>query len=244
MTSLRNIWTIFKRELASFFYSPLAYVIIKIFLLAVMSFAFLFGFIFERGEASLTDSFFFWHPWILMIVAPALGMRLWSEEQRLGTMELLLTMPIAPWQAIVGKFLASAVVLLIALILTFPIWITISILGDPDHGVIFAGYIASFMVALTFLAVTSGVSALTRSQVVAFIISVAICLLLILVGFPPFVDFFNSMGLGEFIGSFGVLPHFMELAKGLLNFRDLIYFATAILFCLFTTSVVIKSKRS
>ncbi|MEM7386596.1 MAG: ABC transporter permease [Verrucomicrobiota bacterium] len=241
----RNIITIAKKELLSYFNSPLAYVLVVIFLIIAMSFAFLFGGLFERGEASLTDSFFFWHPWLFMIFAPALGMRRWSEEQRMGTMELLLTMPLASWHAIVGKFIASAFVLFAALFFTFPIVLTIWYLGDPDNGVIFAGYIASFLLACSFLAITSAVSAFTRSQVVCFVVAVAICLLTIMGGFPPVVDFLNGWGgIGETVASFSVLTHFDELTKGVLIPRDIVFFLSLIGFCLFLTAAVIKSKRA
>lgn len=244
MTALLNIFTILKKELRSYFASPLAYVLIVIFLITAQGFAFVFGGLFERGVASLTDSFFFWHPWLFMVFAPALGMRLWSEEQRLGTMELLLTMPIATWQAIVGKFVAASVVLLLCLVLTFPIWITINYLGEPDNGIIFSGYIASFLLACTFLAITSAVSAFTRSQVVCFVIALALCLLSILGGFAPVVDFLNGLGFGETVAAFSALTHFDELAKGILVLRDVIFFVSAIAFCLFVTAVAIKSKRA
>ncbi|HUF63184.1 MAG TPA: ABC transporter permease subunit [Verrucomicrobiales bacterium] len=244
MSAFSNIVTILKKELRSYFNSPLAYVLIVIFLLAAQGFAFLFGGVFERQEASLTESFFFWHPWLFMVLAPALGMRLWSEEQRLGTMELLLTMPVAPWHAIVGKFLAASVIIFLALALTFPIWMTISYLGKPDHGVIFAGYCASFLLGTSFLAVTSAVSAFTRSQVVAFVIAVAVCLLLILAGFPPVVQFLNEFRFGEMVAAFGVLTHFNELAKGILVLRDVFFFLSVTGFCLYFTAVVLKSKRA
>ncbi len=244
MSAFSNIVTILKKELRSYFNSPLAYVLIVIFLLAAQGFAFLFGGVFERQQASLTESFFFWHPWLFMVLAPALGMRLWSEEQRLGTMELLLTMPVAPWHAILGKFLAASVIIFLALALTFPIWMTISYLGKPDHGVIFAGYCASFLLGTSFLAVTSAVSAFTRSQVVAFVIAVAVCLLLILAGHPPVVQFLNEFRFGEAVASFGVLTHFDELVKGILVLRDVFFFVSMTGFCLYFTAVVLKSKRA
>src|SRR5689334_13976952 len=176
-TAISNIKTITKRELTSYFTSPVAYVFIVIFLLLLGFFTFMLGGFFERGEASLI-SFFYWHPWLYLFLVPAVGMRLWSEERRQGTMELLLTMPITPWQAIVGKFLASWLFLGIALALTFPITMTVNYLGNPDNGVIFASYVGSFLMAGAYLAITSMTSAMTRNQVVSFIISVVICFLL------------------------------------------------------------------
>jgi ABC-2 type transport system permease protein len=166
----RGVLTIFRRELKSFFQSPIAYVCVFIFLLVAQGFAFVVGGLIEAGEASLSYAFFTWHPWIYMVVAPAIAMRLWSEEQRQGTMELILTMPIAPWQAILGKFLAAMVVLFVALALTFPIIMTVDYLGEPDHGAIFSGYVGSFLLGVSYLGVTSAVSAFTRSQVVTLLV--------------------------------------------------------------------------
>src|SRR5262245_45097716 len=177
--SFRNIKTIAKRELSGYFTSPVAYVFIVIFLLLTGFFTFMLGGFFERGEASLA-SFFVWHPWLYLVLVPAAGMRLWSEERRLHTMELLLTMPITAWQAIVGKFLASWIFLTIALFLTFPIVLTVSYLGDADGGVILAGYIGSALLAGAYLAVACLTSSMTRNQVISFIISIVICFCLIL----------------------------------------------------------------
>ncbi|MBL8965266.1 MAG: ABC transporter permease subunit, partial [Phycisphaerae bacterium] len=165
--ALGNITAIAKRELVSYFSSPVAYVFLVIFLLMNGFFTFMAGGFFERGDASLI-AFFIWHPWLYLFLVPAAGMRLWSEERRLGTMELLLTMPIAPWQAIAGKFLASWLFLGLALLLTFPVWITVNYLGSPDNGVIICGYFGSFLMAGAYLAITCMTSAMTRNQVIAF----------------------------------------------------------------------------
>lgn len=248
MSAGQNIKTIFKRELKSFFQSPIAYVCIVIFLLISSALAFLFGGLIEGGEASLTGSFFTFHPWIFMIVAPAVGMRLWSEEQRQGTIELMLTMPIAPWHAIVGKFLAASVVLFLALGLTFPVVITVNYLGSPDNGVIFSGYVGSFLLALSCLGVTSVVSAFTRNQVVCLLVSVGVCLFIVLAGYPPvtqfFVDLTDGGMLADTVASFSVMTHFVEFTKGVLVSRDIIFFASFIAFCLFVTSVVLRAKRA
>src|ERR1043165_433314 len=168
--SIRHAWTTAKRELSGYFTSPVAYVVIVIFLVMTGFFTFTFrlGNFFEAGQASLT-SFFTWHPWLYLFLGPAVGMRLWAEERRVGTMELLLTMPVTAWQAIVGKFLASWLFLAMALALTFPIWITVNYLGSPDNGVIFCGYIGSFLLAGAYLAIASLTSAMTRNQVISFI---------------------------------------------------------------------------
>ena len=178
------IRTIAKRELSGYFSSPVAFVFIVIFLLLSGFFTFMVAGFFERGEANLT-SFFSWHPWLYLFLVPAVGMRMWSEERRLGTMELLLTMPVTPWQAIVGKFLASWAVVAIALLLTFPVVITVNYLGNPDNGVVLAGYIGSLLMAGAYLAITAMTSAMTRNQVVSFIVSVVVALFLILAGWPP-----------------------------------------------------------
>src|SRR3989454_11904890 len=209
-TSFGNIRAITRRELHGYFASPVAYVFIVIFLLMVGFFTFMAGGFFERAEASLI-SFFLWHPWLYLFLVPAAGMRLWSEERRLGTMELLLTMPITAWQAIVGKFLASWLFLALALALTFPVVITVNYLGSPDNGVIFSGYIGSWLMAGAYLAISCITSAMTRTQVVSFIISVVVCLFLILAGFPPVINFLQQLvptGLVDLVTAFSVMTHF------------------------------------
>jgi len=248
----RDVRTIFKRELTSYFVSPVAYVLFVVFLGISSTLSFFFTGVLEGGEADLYMPYFQYLPWYLVLIAPAVGMRLWSEEQRLGTMELLLTMPLAPWHAILGKFLAAAVVLFTMLVLSFPIVWTINYLGDPDNGVIMAGFVATYLVALCFLSITSMVSALTRSQLVALLISVAICMTIWLSGLPHISEFLMNMkGLGLIAWPFlklanvlGVMPHFTELAKGVLGLRDIVFFLTFIAFCLFATSVAIRLKRA
>src|SRR5947209_5307388 len=191
MSSWSNIQTIAKRELGGYFASPLAFVIIVLFLFLMGFFSFMIGFLLERREASLYW-FFYWHPWLYLFLVPAIGMRLWSEERRMGTMELLLTMPITAWQAIVGKFLASWAFLALALVLTFPIVITVNYLGHPDNGIIFCGYVGSFLLAGAYLAISCLTSAMTRNQVISFILAVVVCLLFLLAGFPPVLNLFNS----------------------------------------------------
>jgi ABC-2 type transport system permease protein len=248
MNAWTNIRTITKRELAGYFASPVAYVFIVIFLLLTGFFTFMLGGFFERNDASLV-SFFLWHPWLYLFLVPAVGMRLWSEERRQGTMELLLTMPITTWQAIVGKFLASWLFLAIALLLTFPVALTVNYLGSPDNGVIVASYFGSFLLAGAYLAVTCMTSAMTRNQVISFILSVMICLLLILVGFPPVTNFLSHvMGFGqnlvESIAAFSVMTHFEGFQKGVLDSRDFIFFLSVMAFSLFTTGVIIRGHRA
>ena len=248
MSAWANIRTITKRELAGYFASPVAYVFIVIFLLLTGFFTFMLGGFFERNDASLV-SFFLWHPWLYLFLVPAVGMRLWSEERRQGTMELLLTMPITTWQAIVGKFLASWLFLAIALLLTFPIALTVNYLGSPDNGVIIASYFGSLLLAGAYLAVTSMTSAMTRNQVISFILSVMICLLLILVGYPPVTNFLSHvLGFGqnlvESIAAFSVMTHFDGFQKGVMDSRDFIFFLSVIAFSLFTTGVIIRGHRA
>ncbi|MEY2410763.1 MAG: gliding motility-associated transport system permease protein [Verrucomicrobiota bacterium] len=246
--SARNIWTIAKREINGYFASPVAYVFIVIFLLLMGFFTFskLGGF-FEGGEASLAFPFFRWHPWLYLFLVPAVGMRLWSEERRLHTMELLLTMPITPWQAIVGKFIASWLFLAIALALTFPVVFTVCYLGHADIGTIFCGYLGSLMVAGGYLAVTCLTSAMTRNQVISFILSVVICLFLLLVGFELVTEWFVRWAPDwavKTMAAFSFYPHFINFQKGTIDSRDLVYFASVIGFSLFSTGVVIRNLRA
>lgn len=246
MRPITAIKIIARRELAAYFESPLAYVFLVVFLLLAGFFTFAIGGFFERGEASLV-SFFSFLPWLFLFLVPAVGMRLWSEETRMGTIELLLTMPVTPWQAIVAKFAASWIFLMIALALTFPVVITVNWLGDPDNGVIAAGYAGAILLAGAFLSVASLTSAITRSQVIAFILAVMLCMLLILVGFSPLTDLLArwlSPALIEAIANLSVLTHFDGFQRGVLDTRDLLYFFSIIGFALFTTGVVIRSRRA
>jgi len=240
------IGTIARRELAAYFQSPVAYVFLVIFLLLAGLFTFTFGGFFERGEASLA-AFFGWMPWLFLFLVPAVGMRLWSDERRLGTIELLLTFPVTPWQAVLAKFLASWLFLAIALALTFPLVITANVLGDPDNGVIACGYIGSLLLAGAYLAVSSMTSALTRNQVISFILAVMLCVVLIMIGFNPVTDLlarWASPWLVEAVAGFSVLTHFDGLQKGVIDTRDLLYFLSLIAFALFTTEAIIRGHRA
>jgi ABC-2 type transport system permease protein len=242
-----NILTIFKREVAAYFNSILAWVFISIFVLLSMSLCFIFGGYIEGGDTSLSGPFFFWHPWVWMVLAPAIGMRLWSEERRLGTIELMLTMPVSPWQAIAAKFLAASSIVALSLLCTFPIVWTAGYLGDPDYGTIFCGYVASFLVGCSCLAITCAISAMTRSQVACFVIAVAISFLLVVIGFGPVVGFVTDWAgtwLSSLMSPFSLMTHFDELKKGILVFKDLVFFLGLITFCLFLTSVLVRLKRS
>ncbi len=246
MSAWAVIRTIARRELAAYFESPVAYVFLVIFLLLAGFFTFTFGGFFERGEASL-GAFFGWMPWLFLFLVPAVGMRLWSDERRLGTIEVLLTLPVTTWQAILGKFFASWLFLGIALALTFPVVITVNVLGDPDNGVIACGYVGSLLLAGAYLALSCMTSALTRSQVVSFIIAIMLCLILILVGFNPVTDLlarWASPSVVESVAGFSVLTHFDGLQKGVIDTRDVLYFLSVIAFALFTTDVIIRSHRA
>ncbi|OGA23993.1 MAG: ABC transporter permease [Betaproteobacteria bacterium RIFCSPLOWO2_02_FULL_67_19] len=243
---MRSLWIIARRELVGYFTSPVAYVFLVIFLLLAGFLTFTAGAFFERGEASLA-SFFGWHPWLYLILVPAIGMRLWSEERRAGTIELLLTLPVTTWQAITGKFLASWLFLALALALTFPVVLTVNLLGEPDNGAVFAGYVGSFLLAGAYLAITSMTSAMTRNQVVAFILAVVLCLFLILAGFNPVTDLlvrWASPAVGDTVAAFSVVTHFDGFQKGVLDSRDLVFFLSVIGFSLFVTGVIIRSHRA
>jgi ABC-2 type transport system permease protein len=243
---MKAIWTIAKRELGAYFASPVAYVFIVIFLLLAGFFTFLVGRFFERGIADLAP-FFVWHPWLYLFLVPAVGMRLWSEELRLATMELLLTMPVTPWQAILGKFLASWLFLLLALFLTFPLVLTVAYLGHPDFGAILTGYAGSALLAGGFLAIACLTSSLTRNQVISFVLSVVICLFLILSGWPPVTDTVVNWApawLVDALASLGVMTHFDAFQRGVVDSRDLLFFLSLMVFFLFTTSVVLRAHRA
>src|SRR5262245_28952545 len=188
---MANVGIIMRRELRSYFATPLAYVFILIFLVLANAFAFKFGNLYERGQADL-QPFFWFHPWLYLFLIPALSMRLWAEERKSGSIELLMTLPVTLWQAVFGKFLAAWIFTAISLALTFPIWITVNYLGAPDNGVIFAAYIGSLLLAGGFLAIGSCMSALTRNQVVAFILAVVVCFIFLLAGYGLVLDWFSG----------------------------------------------------
>ncbi|HWT14477.1 MAG TPA: ABC transporter permease subunit [Patescibacteria group bacterium] len=238
---------LFRRELASYFATPVAYVFIVIFLLLSGAFTFYMGGFYERGQADL-QPFFGFHPWLYLFLIPAVAMRLWAEERKSGSIELLLTLPVTMGQAVLGKFLAAWAFVGIALALTFPIWITVNYLGDPDNGVIVASYLGSLLMAGAFLAVGSCLSAMTRNQVVAFILTVVACFVLLLAGFPMVLDFFRGLGFAQgvidAISGLSFLTHFNAISKGVLDLRDLFYFGLMIGFWLYATTIVIDLKKA
>jgi ABC-2 type transport system permease protein len=237
---------VFRRELASYFATPVAYVFIVIFLLLAGWFTFYLGGFFERGQADLVP-FFSFHPWLYLFLIPAVAMRLWAEERKSGSIELLLTLPITMLQAVVGKFLAAWAFVGIALSLTFPLWITVNYLGDPDNGAILAGYVGSLLMAGSFLAIGSCISATTRNQVVAFILTVVVCLVLLLAGLPMVLDVLGVVlpqVIVDAIASLSFLTHFQAIGKGVIDLRDLLYFGLMIGFWLYANAVVIDLKKA
>jgi ABC-2 type transport system permease protein len=243
---MNPIGIVFRRELASYFATPVAYVFIVIFLLLAGWFTFYLGGFFERGQADLVP-FFSFHPWLYLFLIPAVAMRLWAEERKSGSIELLLTLPITMLQAVLGKFLAAWAFVGIALALTFPLWITVNYLGDPDNGAILAGYLGSLLMAGAFLAIGSCISASTRNQVVAFILTVVVCLVLLLAGLPMVL---NVLGvvlpqfLVDAVASLSFLTHFQAIGKGVIDLRDLLYFGLMIGFWLYANAVVIDLKKA
>lgn len=241
-----NIAPIYKREMRSYFSTPIAYVFIVIFLLLAGVFAFYVGGFFPRGQADL-ETFFAWHPWLYLLLAPALGMRLWAEERKTGTFELLLTLPVSMGDAVMGKFMAAWTMIGISLVLTFPMWVTVNILGDPDNGVILLSYLGSFLMAGAYLAVSACISAATRNQVIAFVVAVSLCFAFLLLGFPLILDFFRPWmpeSVVAVLGTLGFLQHFQSIIRGVLDLRDVLYFTTFIALWLYAGAWVVDHRRS
>jgi ABC-2 type transport system permease protein len=237
---------VFRRELKSYFATPLAYVFIVIFLVLSAVFTFQLGGFFERGQANL-QPFFYWHPWLYLVLIPAISMRVWAEERNSGSIELLMTLPITLWQAVVGKFLAAWCFAGVALALTFPIWITVNYLGSPDNGVIVAGYVGSFLMAGGYLAIGTCLSAATRNQVIAFITAAVVGFVFLLVGYPPMLELVRGVlpqTLVDAIASLSFYSHFDAISKGVIDLRDLVYFAALIVFWLTATALVLDMKKA
>ncbi|GJL66085.1 MAG: ABC transporter permease [Nitrospirales bacterium] len=241
-----RIQVILKRELAGYFATPIAAVFIVIFLLLSGAFTFYLGNFFVRGQADLIP-FFDFHPWLYLVLIPALAMRLWAEERKEGTIEMLLTLPVTMWEVVAGKFLAAWVFTGIALALTFPMWITVNMLGNPDNGVIAASYLGSLLMAGGFLAIGSCMSALTKNQVIAFILSVVVGLAFVLSGFPMILNLFSGWTphfVLNTVSSFSFLTHFHSISKGVLDLRDIFFFISLIAFWLFATATIIDMKKA
>ncbi len=234
------------RELKAYFATPLAYVFLVIYLALMGVFTFYLGGFYERGQADL-EPFFNFHPWLYLFLVPAISMRLWAEERKSGSIELLMTLPVTMFEAVLGKFLAAWCFIAVALALTFPIWITVNYLGDPDNGVIVAAYVGSLLMAGAFLAIGACISAANRNQVVAFIITVVICFAFLLSGFPLVLDFFSGwapQSLVDAIASLSFLTHFNALSKGVLDLRDIVYFLLVIGTWLYANAVVLDMKKA
>ncbi|MBU0808762.1 MAG: ABC transporter permease subunit [Gammaproteobacteria bacterium] len=243
---MSQLSVIFKRELASYFATPLAYVFILIFLVLSGVFTFYLGGFFESGQANLSP-FFNFHPWLYLFLVPAIAMRLWAEERKSGTIELLMTLPITRFDAVTGKFLAAWVFAGLALLLTFPMIITVNYLGEPDNGAIITGYIGSWLLAGAYLAIGSCMSALAKNQVIAFILSVSVCFLFIVSGFPMVLDGFSAWApqwVIDAVASLSFLSRFDAISKGVIDIRDLLYFLTLIAAWLAATAVVIDLKKA
>lgn len=243
---MNNITTIFKRELLGYFETPVAYVFIGVFLLLSGMMTFYIGRFYDAGQANL-ESFFIWHPWLYLFLIPAVSMRLWAEERKSGTIELLMTLPISTLEAVLGKYFAAWSFALVAITLTFPMWLTVNYLGNPDNGAIFAGYLASILVAGGFLAIGSCMSALTKNQVVSFIISVTVCFIFNISGLPVVLNFFSTFGFSQImldtISSFSFLTNFIEISRGVISLGNIIYFLSIILFWLAMNVLFIETKR-
>jgi len=243
---LKPVSNVMRRELSGYFSTPVAWVFIVIFLVMSGVFTFYIGDFYDRGIADL-DPFFTFHPWLYLFLVPAIAMRLWAEERRSGTVELLLTLPLTTWQAVLGKFLAAWLFVGLALLLTFPIWLTVNYLGDPDNGVIVAGYVGSWLMAGGFLAIGSCMSALTRNQVVAFILSVVVCFAFLLSGLPMVMDLFSGwapQALLDTIADFSFLAHFATISRGVIDLRDLVYFTLVIAAWLLANTIVLELKKA
>jgi ABC-2 type transport system permease protein len=243
---MSTLFSIYKREFSSYFVTPVAYVFIVIFLFMTGIFTFYIGAFYESNQADL-EPFFRFHPWLYLFLIPAISMRLWSDERKSGTIELLMTLPVSITDAVVGKYLAAWSFTAVAIGLTFPMWFTVNYLGDPDNTVILASYIGSLIMAGGFLAIGSCISAFTKSQVIAFVISVVICFMFILSGFPMVLNLFQGwapQAVVDAIASFSFLTHFNSIKKGVIDIRDIIYFSALIIFWLYVNVVVIETKKA
>ncbi len=243
---MNNLLAILRRELIGYFQTPVAYVFIMIFLLLSGALSFYLGNFYEREQADL-GAFFTFHPWLYLFLVPAISMRLWAEERKTGSIELLITLPVTVFEAVLGKFLAAWIFTGIALLLTFPIWLTVNYLGDPDNGIILGAYFGSFLMAGGFMAIGACISATTRNQVVAFILSLVTCFLFLLSGFPLVLDFFQlwlPQPVVDTIASLSFLTHFSSINKGVIDLRDLSYFVILISVWLYANMIVVRARKA
>ncbi|MGE0736986.1 MAG: ABC transporter permease subunit [Alphaproteobacteria bacterium] len=243
---LHNVGVVFRRELGAYFATPVAYVFLVVFLAVAGALTFYFGNFFDRNQADL-DAFFQFHPWLYLFLVPAISMRLWAEERKSGTIELLMTLPVSTWDAVLGKFLAAWLFTGVALALTFPIWISVNYLGNPDNGAIFAGYLGSFLTAGSFLAIGSCFSALSKNQVIAFVLAAVVCFLFTAGGSNLVLGFFGAFlpqAIVDIIATFSSLTHFNDIRKGVIDLRDIVYFASMIGVFLFANAVIVDLKKA
>jgi ABC-2 type transport system permease protein len=243
---MTRTFAIFRRELAGYFATPLAYVFIVIFLVLAGVLTFFVGNFFERSQADL-QPFFTFHPWLYLVLIPALSMRLWAEERKSGTIELFLTLPIRLSEAVLGKFLAAWCFAGIALLLTFPFWITVNVLGDPDNGVILAGYLASWLMAGAVLAIGTAVSAVTKNQVIAFVVTAALVFVLAVAGTPVVLGLLQgwaSSGVIRAVAGISLFAHLAAITRGVVDLRDLVYFVSIIVAFLAASAVLIDLKKA
>ena len=243
---MRNVNLVFRREFAAYFSTPLAYIFIVIFLALAGILTFRLGGFLDREQADLVP-FFEFHPWLYLFLIPALSMRLWAEERRLGTIELLLTLPISMTEAVVGKYLAAWAYTATAVALTFPLWLTVNYLGNPDNGVILASYVGSLLMAGAYLAIGSMISATTKNQVIAFVVTTTTCFILTLAGSPAVLDFFSAWAPADVIqaiGNFGFLPHFQSIQRGVIDLRDLIFFGSLIIIALIANAIIVDWRKA
>lgn len=242
---MSEMLAVMRRELRGYFLTPVAYVFIIVYVMLATAFAFYLGNFYERGQADLA-SFFTFQPWLYLFLAPALSMRLWAEERRSGSIELLMTLPLETWQSVLGKFLAAWAFMCIAIALTFPLWMTVNYLGDPDNGAILAGYVGSALMAGGFLAVGSWISATTKNQVIAFVLAVVACFLLLLAGYPLVLDWFSwaPQAVVDGIASLSFLTHFDSISRGVIDLSDLIYFALLIGCSLYANTIMLQLTKA
>lgn len=243
---LASLLAIYRRELLSYLTTPTAYVFVAVFLFAIGLFTFQIGGFFDARRAELSGSFFAFHPWLFMVFLPAVAMRLWAEEARSGAIELLLALPAPTWALVLGKFLAAWTVAAVALVLTFPLWITVNLLGSADNAAIFTAYLASLLMAGAYLAIGSVMSALTPAQIVAFVLAVLVAFLLTALGLPMVMDFFSGAvggSIAEVIGRFSILHHFDAAQRGVVEFRSVFYFLSLIAVCLVWTGLAVDARR-
>jgi ABC-2 type transport system permease protein len=244
--TFNTAYIIAKREFAAYFATPLAAVFLTIFVALTGAFAFYIGGFFVRGQANL-DSFFAYHPWLYLLLVPAVAMRLWAEERKSGTIELLMTLPVSPTEAILGKFAAAWAFVGLALVLTFPMWITVNVLGDPDNGVILTSYIGSFLVAGAFLAIGAFISALTKNQVIAFIISATVCFLLVTSGMELVQNtlrVWTPRIVSDAVSSMSFLTHYSEITRGVISLDSIVFFVSIIAFSLFANAIAVGQTKS